>query len=151
HSRFTLPQPSLHFVEQRRADATTLERRVRRDPVEIVDTISARCRAVTDVADQLSLELPFARERSNELVVRDAVARIVRRASRTGRERLIEQLEGDRHFDVVKDRRRIENLADATAMPPLERPELHLRHHSWPTAKRSSSDRETFSPDRSRA
>ena len=122
--RFALAKPPLDLVEQLRARAFALKRRMRGDPIEIVDAIRSRRRAVTDVSD----ELTFARERPDELVIRHAVARIVRRPGRSRREGLVEQLERDRDFVVAKHRRRVENLTNAIAMAPLQgaEPYLHL-------------------------
>ena len=112
---FPLTKTALDLAEQLRPAAFALKRRVHRDPIEIVCAIGARRRAVAHVSD----ELTFARERPDELVVRHAVARIVRRARRSRREGFVEQLERDLDFLVAEDRRGVENLTNAIAMPPL--------------------------------
>src|SRR5689334_20481681 len=94
-----------------------------RDPVQIVRTIRARCRTITDVSD----ELTFARERPDELVIRHAVARIVRRSRRSRGEGLVEQLERDLHFLIAKDGRRVEYFTNPISMPLLQGSESH-RH-----------------------
>src|SRR5689334_22065122 len=93
-----------------------------RDPVQIVRTIRARCRTITDVSD----ELTFARERPDELVIRHAVARIVRRSRRSRGEGLVEQLERDLHFLIAKHGSRVEYFPNTVSMPFLKSAEFHL-------------------------
>src|SRR5689334_785507 len=112
---FSLTKTALDLIEQLRSAAFTLKRGVHRNPIQIVCAIGARRRAVAHVSD----ELPFARERPHELVVRHAVARIVRRACRSRREGFVEQLERHLDFVVTKDRRGVEYLTDPIAMPPV--------------------------------
>src|SRR6185503_15151568 len=143
-SRFPLPQPPLDFVEQLRTAALALKIRMDRDPVEIVGAIRSRCRAIADVSDELTL----ARERPDKLVIRHAVARIVRRAGRSRREGLVEQLERDRDLVVAKDGCRVENLTNAIAMAPHEGPELYLHStHSCAAGNSSYSGRGVSTPE----
>src|SRR5262249_32750599 len=122
HSRFPLAKSPFDFVEEQRSYTASLKCRMRCDPVQIVDAICSRRRSITHVPDQL----PIARKRSDELVVRDTITRIVRSACRSRCERLIEQLERHRDFVVMKDGGRVENLANTIAMPSLEGAKLYL-------------------------